>query len=373
MSNQELEVYAAAFATYDGLYTRLRTQAELLREGADNISVIKTLLDMTIPKDPTSCSIAGALQYLANGREPAALLQSLFKERRACLLLLLNGEAAAKALMVEDLVEINKGTEGYTITRLVDGGRSRMPAKSGHGGHNNRTSGHSNRTGARGGGSFRAMRENTAMGGHDSYQGGTRGGYGANHYRGRGNRTTKGDARTHNRTYGAPDHAPFPMSPEMAEDIIEKFVKESAVEEFPLPSRSPSYSAVLSVSSESGRMPVATTPSAAAAMPASDKPAATVPAADKPAADKPAAVPASDKPTANTPASDKPAAVPASAVPASDKPAATTPVTITVRKGRGKATAAVPSTPMAPSSVVTAAPQKINWSDINDEELFSNP
>jgi hypothetical protein len=383
MSSQDLEVYAAAFATYDGLYTRLRTQAELLREGVDNISVIKTLLDMTIPKDPTSFSIAGALQFLANGREPAALLQSLFKERRACLLLLLNGEAVAKALMVEDLVEIIKGTDGYSITRLVDGGRVRMPTKGVHsgarghpigsarseGGHSR--GGHGRGGHSRGGGS-RTVRDNAAMGANGSL----RGGHGANSYR---VRSTRGDARAQDRTY---DRVPFQMSPEMAEDIIEKYAKESIMEEFPLPSRPLSYSATLT---PSGTLS-APLPSESVSIPVADKSADT------------AVTPAAVTPAAVTPAAVTPAAVtPAAVTPAAVTPAAVTPVTITVRKGRGKATAptpqaaataavpaaisvpvtppvsatSVPATPMAPATPL--APQKINWCDINDEVLFDNP
>ena len=181
--------------------------------------------------------------------------------------------------------------------------------------------------------------------------GSLRGGHGANSYR---VRSTRGDARAQDRTY---DRVPFQMSPEMAEDIIEKYAKESIMEEFPLPSRPLSYSATL-------------TPSGTLSAPLPSE-SVSIPVADK-SAD-----------TAVTPAAVTPAAV--------------TPVTITVRKGRGKATAptpqaaataavpaaisvpvtppvsatSVPATPLAPATPM--APQKINWCDIDDEVLFDNP
>ena len=201
------------------------------------------------------------------------------------------------------------------------------------------------------------MRDNAATAANGSMHGAARGGHGANSYHARG---TRGDNRTNARAY---DRAPFQMSPEMAEDIIEKFAKESVAEEFPLPSRPLSYTATLT---SSGTI-VAPLSSESVSMPAADTPAVIA---------------------------ATPAVAPDVITPAAVTSAAVTPVTITIRKGRGKATAPtpqataaapaaisvpvtppvvtqVPATPLAPT---TAAPQKTNWGDYDsDEDFFKSP
>jgi len=230
MSNQDLEVYAAAAATCDGVYTRLRAQVELLREGADNIAVIKTLLDMTIPKDAPSCAIAGALQFLANGRDSGALLHGLFKDRRASLLLLMDGTAAAKALMAEDLISIHKTKEGYVVTRLTDA----LVARSSHVGHH--VGRHEGRHEGRHNGRYDGRQIRGDQHGRllHSHQKNLRGGRGG----------TRGGNRSG-------DKVPYSMSPDMVKDIIDNAAKDlraGAVEEFPLPTHqraTQSYSTAL--------------------------------------------------------------------------------------------------------------------------------
>ena len=229
-------VTATIFATYDGLFSRLRTLVAQFREGADNLQVIKALLDMTIPKDSSTCEFASFLQFLAlSDHTRSALITGLFKDRRACLLLLLSG-TITKALQADDVLSIQKGPDGYTVTRLDGAPASvaaapaarRVAERSGavrtvQGERPQRRSEprHSEprHSEPRGGGNQRKDARGEFRG---SYRGSPRG----NHRGGRG--APRADA-------------PFPMNPDWVKEMLEnaeKEIREGRVEEYPLPTRS---------------------------------------------------------------------------------------------------------------------------------------
>jgi len=381
MSSQDLEVYAAAAATCDGVYTRLRAQVELLREGADNISVIKTLLDMTIPKDAPSCAIAGALQFLANGRDSGALLNGLFKDRRASLLLLMDGTAAAKALMAEDLISIHKTKEGYVVARLTDVLMAREGDLRGsaHGRLDYASSRHQggHRGGHRGGhvGGHRGSHVGGHIGGsgHDGgHDGGHRGSYVGSHRGGRdgghrgdhrsGDQHVRSDFPHQRNSRGgrgggrSGDKVPYQMSPDMVKEIIDTAAKDlraGAVEEFPLPTRqraTHSYSTALV-------QPV----SAAAGL-------ITAAPVDTSELD---AIVESAAPTA------PPSVAPPTAAPPTAAPPSTTPVTIRVKKPAARASrAAEPiATPLVAATPLVVPRQNKEWGDDEDDDgkFFEEP
>ena len=343
MSNQDLEVYAAAAATCDGVYTRLRAQVELLREGADNIAVIKTLLDMTIPKDAPSCAIAGALQFLANGRDSGALLHGLFKDRRASLLLLMDGTAAAKALMAEDLISIHKTKEGYVVTRLTDALVARSSLHGGDGRHIGR---HDGRHNSRGDGRHAGRHEGRQIRGDQ---------HGRSEYSHQKNlRGGRGGTRGGNRSG---DKVPYSMSPDMVKDIIDNAAKDlraGAVEEFPLPTHqraTQSYSTAL-------------------VQPTADKSESVIKTA---VAETPAVVTAAETPAVAAVA-ETPAVVAVAETPA----VVTTPaVSIRVKKPTAaRAARAAAAEPVASVTTLAAASRQVgSWGDDVDDggKFFSEP
>ena len=358
MSNQDLEVYAAAAATCDGVYTRLRAQVELLREGADNIAVIKTLLDMTIPKDAPSCAIAGALQFLANGRDSGALLHGLFKDRRASLLLLMDGTAAAKALMAEDLISIHKTKEGYVVTRLTDA----LVARSSHVGHHvgHHVDRHEGRHNGRPFGRHEGRYESRQIRGDQhgrsehSHQKNLRGGRGG----------TRGGNRSG-------DKVPYSMSPDMVKDIIDNAAKDlraGAVEEFPLPTHqraTQSYSTALVQPTADKSESVIKTAVASAVGTVAETPAVVT------VAETPAVGTVAETPAVGTVA-ETPAVTPAAST-------GTTPaVSIRVKKpAAARAARAAAAEPLVASVVTPAAASRRveSWGDDVDDggKFFSEP
>lgn len=212
----DLEPYSAACTVIDGLYTQLCAQVRLFREGANNERVIEAMLDLTIPKTPQTCALAAAVQFIANSRTPSTLVSGLFKDRRACLLLLVNGEAAAKAIYADDIMVIGRTAIGYSVARC----EAALGSVS-----------HAEPAGAR----SRGDRIGNRFGGR-----GGRGGRGGNHGGGR----HRDDAPEHARYRSAAPSRPMPytMSPERVNDILQNAVKamrEAPEDDFPPAQRAP--------------------------------------------------------------------------------------------------------------------------------------
>ena len=90
-----------AIKALDLIYTRLLRQADALRRGADNIRTMERLLDQTRPVTEEDRNLAFFICLMASFKR-GDLVAFLFKIRRACLLLLIDGQAAATALRLAD-------------------------------------------------------------------------------------------------------------------------------------------------------------------------------------------------------------------------------------------------------------------------------
>ena len=242
----DLEPYAAACTVIDGLYTQLCAQVRLFREGANNERVIEAMLDLTIPKTPQSCAIAAAVQFIANGRTPSTLVSGLFKDRRACLLLLVNGEAAAKAIYADDIMVIGRTAAGYSVVRS-------------DGAHNGAS--HTESAGARG----RSGRTGNRIGGR-----GGRGGRGGSN----GGSRRRDDTPEQASYRAASRPMPYAMSPERVNDILENAVRamrETPEDEFPPAQRA--------APKQKSSAPASGAPASSA--PSSSAPASSVPTASE--------------------------------------------------------------------------------------------
>jgi hypothetical protein len=94
------DIYTAIKAL-DLIYTRLLRQADALRRGAGNVRTMERLLDQTRPVTEEDRNLAFFICLMASFKR-GDLVAFLFKIRRACLLLLIDGQAAATALRLAD-------------------------------------------------------------------------------------------------------------------------------------------------------------------------------------------------------------------------------------------------------------------------------
>ena len=114
-----------AVKALDNLYDRCLRQAATIRNGGGNLRELESLLNKTIPATEEDRRLAFAMAFLARIKR-GSLIEYLFKIRRACLLLLIDGPATVTALNVENCLDIWTGEDGlFRVARLSEGGRPR--------------------------------------------------------------------------------------------------------------------------------------------------------------------------------------------------------------------------------------------------------
>lgn len=114
----------------DSIYNRLLRIASSAKAGGGNLQDMERLLNQTIPATEEDRRLAFFMSFLA-GIKRGSLIEYLFKIRRACLLLLIDGHAVATALNVENSLEIWTDDDGmFHVTRLGDEPEETRPAES---------------------------------------------------------------------------------------------------------------------------------------------------------------------------------------------------------------------------------------------------
>ena len=109
-----------AIKALDLIYTRLLRQADALRRGADNLRTMERLLDQTRPVTEEDRNLAFFACLMASFKR-GDLVAFLFKTRRACLLLLIDGQAAATALRLADTHVIWVDAHGHHHINPIGG------------------------------------------------------------------------------------------------------------------------------------------------------------------------------------------------------------------------------------------------------------
>ena len=108
-------LFDAAINSLNDVWARLRTLVALVRGGDHQVlTIIEGLLERTIPTTATDRALATVMQILAAGDSRQSTISYLFKERRACLLLLVEG-AAAVAIQADDILTITQAGGKYTV------------------------------------------------------------------------------------------------------------------------------------------------------------------------------------------------------------------------------------------------------------------
>ena len=110
-----IAVYKTALDALDFTYVQCRKEVELLRNGAGNVAVLAALLDRTIPTSPADCALAALVQHLTDRRNAVS---NLFKDRLACLLLLADASLVGTALVANDVIAVELVAGHYTVKRV---------------------------------------------------------------------------------------------------------------------------------------------------------------------------------------------------------------------------------------------------------------
>jgi hypothetical protein len=124
--DEMMEDTERAVKALDGIYDRCLRVAGAIKGGGGNLEDLERLLNQTAPVTEEDRRLAFVMSFLARVKR-GSLIDYLFKIRRACLLLLIDGRAAAKALNLENDLDIRMDKSGcFHVTRLgASGGRAR--------------------------------------------------------------------------------------------------------------------------------------------------------------------------------------------------------------------------------------------------------
>lgn len=96
-------------------YSRLLSiSATVTENGTQDLTEFTTILNGTLPRTETEIAFANSIRYLA-GIKRGEFISFVFKARVACLLLIVDGNAIASALKLENILEIRPASDGYRV------------------------------------------------------------------------------------------------------------------------------------------------------------------------------------------------------------------------------------------------------------------
>ena len=105
----------ARFAALNSTYKLLIKQVREVRKGSQDLAIIEALLGLTVPTSEVDRTVAAMMRFLVAGGSRQPTMSYLFKERRACLMLLVEG-AEASALQADDLLVIKFADGKFSVT-----------------------------------------------------------------------------------------------------------------------------------------------------------------------------------------------------------------------------------------------------------------
>jgi uncharacterized membrane protein YgcG len=117
-----------AVSALDMVYNQLLFRANEIKQGRGDLEEMEKLLDRTLPVTEEDRRLVFTVCFLERIRRPE-LVAFLFKIRRACLLLLIDGAAVVTALKVENVLDIWVDETGhYRVARCDAGAPSQAHA-----------------------------------------------------------------------------------------------------------------------------------------------------------------------------------------------------------------------------------------------------